>query len=157
MALSTLNPATSPRLSSIRLNFTHWRARSAETLIEDMGGDLRRVADEAFRIEREFEGAVNLTVLQDPKFEAVFGTLNVGFRFVVGQDYMVTFINFYSSLVDPSAPQSLRWDLRFNLPFASNQSFCGIGPFGHTGGWVWTPTPVLFWILSIRVIVHNQR
>jgi len=115
-ALSTLKPATSPCLSAIRLDFS-WTSnftRFAETLIEDMGGDLRRVADEVFRIEREFEGAVNLTTHRDTKFEVAFGTLNVRFRCVGGRDLIVTVIHFCSSLVDPSAPQSLRWDPRFD-------------------------------------------
>ena len=83
-ALSTLKPATSPHLSTIRLDFacSSTFTRSFETLIEDMGGDLRRVADEVFRIEREFEGAVNLTTFRDPKFDAACGALNVRFRCV---------------------------------------------------------------------------
>ena len=102
-ALSTLKPATSPHLSTIRLDFTcssnfH---RSAETLIEDMGDHLRRTAEEVSRIEREFKRAVNLTVLRDPKFEAAFGILNVRFRFVAGRDLMITLIRFCWSLVDP--------------------------------------------------------
>ena len=41
MALSTLEPTTSPRLSTIRLDFTcsSYFTGSAETLIEDMGDD----------------------------------------------------------------------------------------------------------------------
>jgi len=82
MALSTLRPTTSPHLSTIRLDFAGAiiGSRHVETSIRDMGDDLRRLADEATRIEREFEGAVNLTVLRDSRFEVVFDTLNVRFR-----------------------------------------------------------------------------
>ena len=84
MALSTLRPATSPRLSAIRLNFTGSPTvrKTIEALIKDTGGDLRRTADEMSRIEREFEGAVNLTVSRDSVFKAVLDKLNVGFRFI---------------------------------------------------------------------------
>ena len=82
MALSTLRPATSPRLSTIRLDFSRpsTATRSVESAIEITGNNLRQVADEIARIEREFEGAVNLTVFRDPVFEAVSDTLNVRFR-----------------------------------------------------------------------------
>jgi len=84
MSLSTLKPATSTHLSTIRLDFSysHSFTRPAETLTESTGDDLRRVADEAFRIEREFEGAVHLTTHRDAQFEVVFGILNVRFRCV---------------------------------------------------------------------------
>jgi len=83
LALSTLRPATSPHLSAIRLNFAGEASivdQSAETLIETTGDDLRRIADEVARIEREFEGAVTLTVLRDSVFGVVLDTLNVSFR-----------------------------------------------------------------------------
>jgi len=48
--------------------------------------DLRRIADEVARIEHEFQGAVKVTVLRDPRFEGVLGELNVGFCFVGGCD-----------------------------------------------------------------------
>lgn len=81
-ALSTLKPATSPRLATIRLDFAGPPIASlhVESLIKDMGGDLRRIADEADRIEREFEGAVEITVLRDPVFGEVLDTLNVSCR-----------------------------------------------------------------------------
>jgi len=69
LALSTLRPATSPRLSAIRLKFTNESSivsQSAETLIEDMGNDPQRIAGEVARIEREFKKMVTLTVLRDP-------------------------------------------------------------------------------------------
>ena len=52
-------------------------------MITDMGDDLRRIVDEIARIEHEFEGAVNFTVVPNYKFQAVFDTLNVRFSFVV--------------------------------------------------------------------------
>ena len=78
-ALSTLKPATSPRLSTIRLNFTHPSSndRPVETVIKHTENDLRRIADEIARIEREFRGAVNVTIHRDPAFRAVLHALNV--------------------------------------------------------------------------------
>jgi hypothetical protein len=81
-ALSTLKRATSSRLSVLQVHFVvmSTATRSVETLIEDMSNDLRRAAEEFARIEREFEGGVDLTVSRDPKFKAMFDTLNVRFR-----------------------------------------------------------------------------
>ena len=81
MALSTIEPATSPRLSAIRIDFfsTSSPISPVDASIEGTGGELQRVADEVSRIEREFGGAVRLTVLRDPPIEAVFTALNVGF------------------------------------------------------------------------------
>ena len=79
MALSTLRPSTSPRLSSVQLNFSRPVIANLRILaaIRDEHNNLRRVADELARIEREFEGAVNLIVVRDPGSAAVFDTLNV--------------------------------------------------------------------------------
>ena len=82
MALSTLRPATSPRLSTITLDFRSSTNRPVEKIITDMGDDLRRIVDEIARIEHEFEGAVNFTVAPDSKFQVVLDTLNVRFSFV---------------------------------------------------------------------------
>ena len=78
-ALSTIRPATSPRLSVIKLNFVRQPStnRSVQVMIEDTGNDLRKVADEVARIEREFSGTLSLTVHRDPAFEVVSDTLNV--------------------------------------------------------------------------------
>ena len=85
MALSTLRPATSPRLSAIHLRLSYLpaplTAPPAEALIASLGEDLRRVADEFSRIKREFEGAVKLTVSRDPAFKDVLDTLNVSLCF----------------------------------------------------------------------------
>ena len=83
MALSTLRSATSPHLSTIRLDFGHSYIpdRSIEPMTQDMGNDLRRIADEVTRIESEFDGAVDLTVVSDPGFAVVLDTLNVRFYF----------------------------------------------------------------------------
>jgi len=84
MALSTLKPATSTHLSAIQLNFV-WQSsayQSVETAIEGAGDDLRWVAAEVTRIEREFEGAENLTVVWDSGFKAVLDKLNVRFSFL---------------------------------------------------------------------------
>ena len=89
IAFSTLRPTTSPRLSTIQLGFDCSEPPTtvpAESLIEGTGNDLRRVADEPSRIEREFEGAVTLTVCRDTVFKVVLDTLNVRFGFC-GVDY----------------------------------------------------------------------
>ena len=82
-ALSSLRPATSPHLSTILLDLAATTSidRPVETLVKDTGNDLQRVADEFTRIEREFEGAVSLTVLRDSGFEVALGELNVRFPF----------------------------------------------------------------------------
>ena len=81
-ALSTLRSATSPRLFAIRLSFAqaHTTNRPVETTVENIDHDLRRVADEVARIEREFKGVVNVTVPQDPAFRIAFDTLDVRFH-----------------------------------------------------------------------------
>jgi len=83
--LSTLRPTTSPCLSAVRLEFTcdPTAAQPIESLIREVGNHFRQVADEVARIEREFDGAVNFTVVPDPKFEVVLGRLNVRFRFAM--------------------------------------------------------------------------
>jgi len=79
MTLSTLKPATSPHLSTIRLGlFVSYAAtRPIETSIEDVGNDLRRIADEVDRIDREFDGVVDFTVLLGSGFREVLNTLNI--------------------------------------------------------------------------------
>jgi len=87
MALSTLRPTTSPRLSAVRLCFTCLLIdRSVRTLIKDTGNDLRRVASEVSRIEREFEGMVDFSVVSDSVFEMVLDNLSVRFRFVASDE-----------------------------------------------------------------------
>jgi len=91
-ALSTLRPTTSPRLSSLRLDFTRspYVNQSVESSIERMGDDLLWITDEVARIEREFEGAVNLIVFRDFWFGMVFDRLNVRLCFAgVGGDLLV--------------------------------------------------------------------
>jgi len=102
-ALSTIGPTTSPRLSSLRLTFAGSPSpRSIESLIEHLGDDLLRIAGEVTRIEREFEGVLNITVVRDLQFGAALGRLNVRFRFVgVGRDLVVTLIHFPSYPADP--------------------------------------------------------
>jgi len=81
VALSTLRLSTSPRLSTIRLYFSRSRTgyRPTGILTSAPGDDLRRVADEVSRIEREFEGAVKVTVIQQPEFQETFDTFDVSF------------------------------------------------------------------------------
>ena len=82
-ALSTLRPATSPRLSAVQLNFTRSPItnQSVETAIEETGNDLRQIAAEVARIECEFKGAANFTVVRDPWFKVVLDALDVRFHF----------------------------------------------------------------------------
>ena len=89
MALSTFRPATSPHLTTIRLYFARLLVynRSAASLIEGTADDLRRIADEVTRIEREFEGAVDLIAVRDSAFMVVLDTLNVRLSFC-GVDYI---------------------------------------------------------------------
>ena len=81
-ALSTLKPTTSPHLSAILLDFAAESSiinQSADTLIENMGNDIRRIADEVARIDREFKGTVALSIISDSVFSEVFNRLNVSF------------------------------------------------------------------------------
>jgi len=83
-ALSTLGPTTSPRLSAIRLELISHCAinKTIEIIPKNAGSELRRVADELARIEREFGGAVKLTVRRNPGFNVVFDTLDVRASFL---------------------------------------------------------------------------
>lgn len=81
-ALSTIEPATSPRLSTVQLNFTRpptAARRPVEALIVSAGKDLRWVTGEVARIKREFEGVVYLAVHWDPLFKAAFDAVKVRF------------------------------------------------------------------------------
>ena len=83
IAFSTLGPSTSPRLSVIRLELARSPAVyiPIESLLRALGDDLRRVADELTRIEHEFGGVVNLTVVRGLGFKEASDKLNVRFRF----------------------------------------------------------------------------
>jgi len=105
MALSTLGP-TSPRLSVVKLDFTSSTGQPIETMVADMGNMLRQIADEIARLEREFKGRVNITVVPDTKFQAVFGALNVRFS-CVGWKKCRGHVD--SFLADPSTPHPLKW------------------------------------------------
>ena len=75
MALSTLSPTTSPHLSSLQLTFIGSPSHiPSEYSIEGMGSHIQRIADQVTRIKREFNGAVNSTVIRDPRFEAMLKT-----------------------------------------------------------------------------------
>jgi len=106
MALSTLRSTTSPRLSVIKLDFTPSIGVPVENMIAGMGNDLRRIADEVARIEREFAGAVNFTVLRDSGFGAVLDTLNVRLCFIGRErprgdvDFFVPCRSFSTTLIE---------------------------------------------------------
>ena len=94
-ALSTLTPTTSPRLSAVRLEFTYEPtvAQSVELLIREAGNSLQQVADEVARIEREYEGAVNFTVVPDSKFKVLLDKLNVRFYYASKSSRSYKFIS----------------------------------------------------------------
>jgi len=82
VALSTLKPSTSPHLFHVHLRFTGPTHPIPGTWNpENMGNDLRQIADEFSRIEREYEGAVALGVSRDMEF-GWLDTLNVRFSFL---------------------------------------------------------------------------
>ena len=130
-ALSTLRPATSPRLSTIQLKFTRppTRTRYVETAIECTVDDLRRIADEVTRIKREFKGALSVTVLRDPKFEAVLDAFNVRFH-LRGEYLIVPLIHSHPFLADLSALRSWR-EIRRCSHLSLSTAICGIELFGR--------------------------
>ena len=67
MALSTLGPTTTPRLSSVLLTF--FAPLISTPLIGRRDEDLQQITHQVIRIKREFEGAVNLTVNHDQSCE----------------------------------------------------------------------------------------
>jgi len=88
MALSTLKPSTSPHLSHVHLSLTGLTYPSRYFFYgtshpENLGKDLRRIAGEFSRIEREYMGAVDLTVFGGTGVERL-DTLNVRFSFLWG-------------------------------------------------------------------------
>ena len=74
--LSMIKHSTSLRLPVIKLDFVRPPA-TKQSLAESAGDDLQWVAEEVARIEREFEGVANLTVLRDTPFQVVLDALNV--------------------------------------------------------------------------------
>jgi hypothetical protein len=87
VALATINPATSPHLSTLQLKLGGRFLRYIpEDRRERLTDDLRLIDEEVARIGSEFMGALELTVAQYP-----------GFR--VGD----LAFDFHPSLTDPSA------------------------------------------------------
>ena len=108
LALSTLRPATSPRLSAVQLKFSRSACIyiiGAQGLIKNVGNDLRQIADEVARIEREFEGVVNFTVLRDSGFGAALDRLNVSFCLRLRRGFAAKLIHLHLFLPDPSGPR----------------------------------------------------
>jgi len=88
MALSTLKPSTSPHLSYVQLRLTgptHPHYTSENWNLENMGDGVPRIAEELTRIEREYEGVVDLRVFRGAGFER-YDTLNVRFFISVELD-----------------------------------------------------------------------
>ena len=131
IALSTLGPTTSPRLSTIRLNLNSHSAtnQAIEIILKNAGSELRRVADELARIEREFEGAVNLTVPRNPGFKVVFDALDVRFHFcgvkgIPGAYWSVSYRSFTATLVEIGSVDGHHFT-------SSSWSFCRVEPPGQ--------------------------
>ena len=133
MALSTLKPSTSPHLSYVHLRLTgptchipHLVSRTSG--LENLDNDLRQVADELSRIEREYEGAVELIVLRSSEFE-LLNRLSVRFSFLWGW----TLRDCCSFLTGPSA---LAFTVTFPVCFPKTGYFAvlnysvmaGVGP-----------------------------
>ena len=81
VALSTLKPSTSPHLSDVQLRLTgptHPHYTSENWNLENMGDGVPRIAEEFSRIEREYEGVVDLRAFRGAGFER-YDTLNVRF------------------------------------------------------------------------------
>lgn len=100
--LSTAKPITSPHLSVIQLELSCpvIDTRSINALAKAVGDDFRWIADEIARIEDEFGGAVNSTVLWDPPFRMVSRELNVRFILLAsGQRLAALLIRFHSSQI----------------------------------------------------------
>ena len=86
VALPTLKPTTSPHLSHVHLHFTGptyliYYLDSGTSDLENLGNDLSRIADELSRIEREYEGAVGVSVFRSMEFGKL-DKLNVRFPFL---------------------------------------------------------------------------
>jgi len=75
--LSTLEPATSPRLSVIRLYVCSFPADQDVEIVTGgrMANDLRRISEEIARIKREFKRPVNFTVLRNSKLGVVLDSV----------------------------------------------------------------------------------
>ena len=88
VALSTLKSSTSPHLSYVHLRLTgptHPNFTSGNWNLENMGDGVPRIAEEFSRIEREYEGVVDLRAFRGAGFER-YDTLNVRFFIPVGLD-----------------------------------------------------------------------
>ena len=132
MSLSTLKPATSPRLSLIILDFISFISQTIEIMTIDMGHDLQRVADEVARIEREFEGAVYIAVSRDSRFKVLLDSLDVRVIFVgwgrpCGRVDSPSFFHCRSFSATFGEMRQLS-----PSSTAFGQSSCGIRSFNHT-------------------------
>jgi hypothetical protein len=73
-ALSTFKPATSPRLTKVHLGFDYpldqieSQNSHDHSELEDLDRELHWIARELARIEREYEGTVNIVVMMGEEF-----------------------------------------------------------------------------------------
>ena len=140
-ALSTIRPATSPRLSVITLDFYASLSQEIETVIADLRDDLVRIANEISRIEREFDRVVHITVVTDRKFRMALDILYVRFSSLGGGNVVVMLIHPRSLLADLSAPHSLKWsDRHSHLRLVGHVT---VSPLRFTGRVVWRPSCTL--------------
>ena len=133
VALSTLKPSTSPHLSDVQLRLTgptHPHYTSENWNLENMGDGVPRIAEELTRIEREYEGVVDLRVFRGAGFER-YDTLNVRFFVSVELDetslrdcWLIPRRSFSVGIVEMGSVN--------NPPrVPPNWSFCGVELFGH--------------------------
>ena len=111
-ALSTLEPAASPRLSYVHLSFSQSpTSEGSHSRYDDLDNDIQRIADELTRIEREYKGVVSLCVFRGRGF-AMLDIRNVRLFFHFrGVDEILRslFIHCHSSLAGPSVLESFGW------------------------------------------------
>ena len=92
-ALSTFKPATSPLLNEVYIGFDYplnktYLYRDHERWeLEYLSGELQWIGRELTRIEHEYEGKVNIMVIDKPKFQRLT-TGDVSFHSCqVGEDF----------------------------------------------------------------------
>ena len=151
MALSTLRPATSPHISTIRLDFCATYSRPRRTVITALGNDLRRIADEITQIEREFGGAVDFTVAPDSEFQVEFDTLNVRFIFVgwkrprthVDSSSFAPCRSFRTTFIEMGLSR---------LPLLIGHSAASGRSVTHAANWLTGTLTSTHWILHVHVV-----
>ena len=133
VALSTLKPSTSPHLFDVQLRLTgptHPHYTSENWNLENMGDGVPRIAEESSRIEREYEGVVELRVFLGAGFER-YDTLNV--RFFISAELNKTSLRDCWLIPRRSFSVGIVEMGSVNNPprVPPNWSFCGVELFSH--------------------------